>query len=142
MAPMPRIFAAVALVLAACALPTGQAVPACDESWDAVEPLIVTRSDEAPMSVPIDCMVEIDESRIRIGFSMPPGPSCHRLTALTIRESADAVAVSIAVAVVHDPLAGACAEEPSRAVTEVDLQAPVADRDLLDGGAQPVPSGS
>lgn len=142
MAPMPRMFVLLALVLAACASPTGEAVPACDESWDAVEPLIVTPTDEAAISVPIDCMVEIDESRIRIGFLMPPGPSCHRLSGLTLTESADAVEISIVVSVVNDPLAGACAEESTRAVTEVDLQAPVADRDLLDGGAQPVPSGS
>ncbi len=130
---MHRAVVAIALMLVACATPSGRQVPQCDASWTAVQPVIVVPAQAEATPVAIDCMAEIDESRIRVGFRMPAGPSCHRLGSLGIGESAGAVSVSVGVVVVNDPLAGACSDEPMRVVTEADLQAPVGDRALLDG---------
>ncbi len=120
--------------LAACAAPTGDAVPECDASWAEVQPSILVASDGDAEPMPIACMSPIDDRRIRIGFFLPAGPTCHALSALDIVESADAVSVRIGVEPLHDPLAGACPDEPMRAMTEADLQAPVGDRELLDSG--------
>lgn len=134
--PMRDVVAAllVAGALVGCGTVTGAAVPECEAAWQDLEPSIVTQSDEQPIPVAVDCISEIDDERIRIGFTSPPGPSCHRLSDLRIAESADAVAVSVTVVAVDDPLAGACPDEPTRMMTEADLQAPVGDRMLLDGG--------
>lgn len=124
--------ALIAFLLAACAMPSGTEVAACGDPWDAAEPVIVGAA-EGERTVPIECMVKIDERRIRIGFRMPAGPDCFRLAAVDLVESADAVSVTLEVARSDDPLAGACAETQPRVVTEVDLQSPVAGRALLDG---------
>jgi hypothetical protein len=50
-------------------------------------------------------------------------------------ESADAVSITLFSAVNDDPNAGACPEEPEMVVTELDLAAPVDDRQLLDGAS-------
>ena len=63
---------------------------------------------------------------------MPPGPDCYELASIELVESADAVAVTVFVSVIDD-IGGSCSPEPVRSVTEVDLQAPVGDRSLLDG---------
>ncbi|MGI8658919.1 MAG: hypothetical protein ACR2K4_09185 [Candidatus Limnocylindria bacterium] len=123
----------VGLVLAACAAPPGRAAPECDASWTVVQPVMVIPGQGEATPVEIDCMAEIDESRIRIGFRMPPGPGCHRLSGIHLTETAAAVAVRAVVEAFEDPLAGACPDEPIRVVTEVELQAPVGDRALLDG---------
>ncbi|MEO7267573.1 MAG: hypothetical protein ABIY36_06160 [Candidatus Limnocylindria bacterium] len=94
--------------------------------------MVVPAEGEA-VPIEIDCIAEIDESRIRIGFRMPPGPGCHRLGGIHLTETADAVSVSATVQAFEDPLAGACPPEPIQVVTEVELQAPVGDRVLLDG---------
>ncbi|MEO6579032.1 MAG: hypothetical protein ABIO99_09070 [Candidatus Limnocylindria bacterium] len=119
-------------MLAACAAP-GRAVPECDASWTAVEPVMVVPAEGEAVPIEIDCMAEIDESRIRIGFRMPPGPSCHRLGVIDLTETADSVSVLVTVEAFEDPLFGACPPEPIQVVTEVELQAPVGDRALLDG---------
>jgi hypothetical protein len=77
-------------------------------------------------------MRRVDEKRISIGFELPPGPDCYELAAVELVESADAVSVTLQVAPMTDA-GGACPTERARAVTEVDLQAPVGDRALLDG---------
>lgn len=126
----------LALCLAACGAVTGTPVPECDDSWAELDAVILVPDEEAEaIPVAIACMSEIDDERIRIGFEAPAGPSCHQLSLLEINESADAVAVSVAVVAVNDPLAGACPDEPVRMVTEADLQAPVGDRALLDAGS-------
>lgn len=94
--------------------------------------MVVPAESEA-IPVAIDCIAEIDDSRIRIGFRMPPGPACHRLGGIDLSETADAVSVLATIEAFEDPLAGACPDEPIRVVTEVELQAPVGDRALLDG---------
>jgi hypothetical protein len=123
---------ALAVVLAACATPSGAAVEECDTSWTGLEARIVTGGTGERQSVPIACMLAVDERRISIGFEMPPGPDCFELAGIDLDESADAVAVSLTVGVL-DKVGGTCPVEPVRVVTEVDLQAPVADRTLLDG---------
>ena len=43
------------------------------------------------------------------------------------------MSITLTLARNDDPLAGACPDEALRAATEIELQAPVADRALLDG---------
>jgi hypothetical protein len=117
--------------LAACTLPSGVAVDECNTSWRGLDARIVTTPRDDGQEIPIACMRRVDDRRISVGFEMPPGPDCYELSAIELVESADAVAVTLRVARTED--AGACPDEPLRAVTEVDLQAPVGDRSLLDG---------
>lgn len=123
----------VALLLAACAAPTGRGVEQCDGSWRDVESRIVIPGGEQPEAVAIECMRRIDERRVQIGFSMPAGPSCHRLSDIEVVEGADAVSITLIASRDDNPAAGACPEEPLPTTTEIDLQAPVDDRVLLDG---------
>ena len=132
---MRRVGALAAIALAACAMPSGAPAAPCDETWAAVEPVIVIGGDGERQTVPIECVVQIDERRIRIGFRMPAGPDCFSLAAVRLVESADAVEVRLEATRSDDPLAGACPEAAGRLVTEVDLQSPVDDRTLLDGSA-------
>jgi hypothetical protein len=127
--------AALALLLAACANPTGAERPGCGPDRRDAE-LVVTRAggtDARP--IPIDCMHQLSSRRLRVGFTMPAGPACHHFDHVEIVESADAVAITLYVAVNEDPNAGACADAPRVVVTEIDLAAPVDDRVLLDGSA-------
>ena len=78
-------------------------------------------------------MHQIDNSRVRVGFTLPAGPSCYLLRRVELLESADAVSITLFVAVDDDSAAGACADEPRRVVTEIDVAAPIGDRTLLDG---------
>ena len=122
------------VLLAGCAEPSGVPHPVCGDEWADLDPIITSADaggDENP--IPIECIAEIDTQRVRIGFSLPPGPDCHVLRRVELVESADAVAITLVGGVVDDPRAGACSDEPRRAVTEVDLQAPVDGRMLLDG---------
>jgi hypothetical protein len=123
----------LALLLSACARPGGAAVEFCGPDWQGVEPVIVTASDVQATAVPIECIRRIGEARVRIGFEMPPGPECHQLAAVEIDEAAESVSLTVMVARVDDPLAGACAPRGTRTTTEVDLQAPIAERQVLDG---------
>ncbi len=125
------------LVLAACAAPVGQPVEECDASWRDVESVIVTPVSSEGDAVALDCIRQVDEYRIRIGFQVPAGPSCYVLSAYRVAEGADAVSVTLHVSATDDPAAGACADEARRVATEIDLQAPVDGRILLDGSAAP-----
>lgn len=126
----------VVLALPACAAPIGEAVDVCDGSWREVESRIVIPGGESAEPVPIDCMRAIDERRVRIGFAMPPGPSCYRLSAIEVVEGADAVSITLLASADDNSAAGACPEEEMRTATEIDLQAAVDDRTLLDGAGQ------
>ena len=126
----------LAVLLAACATPTGEAVEVCDGTWREVESVIVTPVDEGAQHVPIECMRRIDERRVRIGFLMPPGPSCYRLSAIEVVEGADAVSITLFASPDDNPAAGACPEEEVRTATEIDLQAAVDERVLLDGAGR------
>jgi hypothetical protein len=127
----------LALLLAACATPAGRSVGDCDASWRDVESVVVRPGSGGTKTetVPIDCMRRVDQKRVRIGFSMPPGPACYTLSGVDVVEAADAVSIALWVTAIADPAAGACPEEATRTATEIDLEAPVADRSLLDGSA-------
>jgi hypothetical protein len=129
---MHRAAIAALLVLAACAMPTGVAVEECNTSWRGINALIATGKTADQQMIPIACMRPVDEKRISIGLEMPPGPDCYELASIELVESADAVAVTLFVSVIDD-IGGSCSSEPVRSTTEVDLQAPVGDRSLLDG---------
>lgn len=131
--PIRRVAALIVLVLAACAAPAGDEVEECDGSWREVESRIVVPGGEGAVPVPIVCMRAIDQRRVRIGFAMPPGPSCYRLSAIEVVEGADAVSITLLASPDDSPAAGACPKEEERTATEIDLQAAVDDRTLLDG---------
>ena len=95
--------------------------------------IVTPAGEDGAVPVPIDCMRRIDQRRVRIGFFLPPGPSCHRLSAIEVVEGADAVSITLFASSDDNPAAGACPEEETRTATEIDLQAPVADRVLFDG---------
>ena len=127
----PAALAAL-LLLAACSTPTGVEVEECNTSWRGLDPRIATGATGERQSVPIACMRRVDERRISIGFEMPPGPDCYELAAVQLVESGEAVSVTLVVSLMDD-VGGACPDEPTRTVTEVDVQSPVGDRTLLDG---------
>ena len=129
---MRRAALAALLLLTACAAPAGVAVEECNTSWRGIEARIVTTGTRDRETLPIACMIAIDERRISIGFELPPGPDCHELASIDLDESADAVAVTLTVGVLEG-VGASCPVEPARVVTEVDLQAPVGERTLLDG---------
>jgi hypothetical protein len=129
-----RRAALVALLLAACATPTGAPVEVeCDASWRFIESHVLAEIDAERTTVPIECIRRAGVRRLRIGFMMPPGPSCYGLTGIEVVESGEAVSITLVLARDDDPAAGACASEAVRAATEIELQAPVAERVLLDG---------
>ena len=128
-----RRAALAALLLAGCAAPTGAPVAECDASWRFIESHILVELDGEPRTVPIECIRQAGLRRIRIGFMMPAGPDCFGISAIDVVESGDAVSVTLVLARNDDPLAGACPPGELRAATEIELQAPVADRALLDG---------
>ncbi len=121
------------LVLTACAVASGAETPLCDATWRNRETRIVEPGGVDERAVAIDCMRSLERRRLRIGFTMPGGPDCHRVSRIDVVESADAVSVTVVVARSDDPTAGACADEPQRVRTEIDLQQAVGSRDLLDG---------
>ena len=129
---MHRATIAGLLLLAACAMPNGVAVEECNTSWRGIDTLIATGATADQRTIPISCIRTVDEKRISIGFEMPPGPECYELASIGLVESADAVSVTLNISGIDD-IGGSCAPEPVRFVTEVDLQAPVGDRTLLDG---------
>lgn len=140
---MRRIAVAFTLLLTACGSPSGVERRGCltDEIRDAE--VVVTRPggvDERP--IPIDCMHDISMRRVRIGFTLPGGPECYQLSRVEVEETADAVTITLIGAVNDDPAAGACPEEPRRAVTDVDVAAPIEQRILLDGSETAEPSGA
>lgn len=130
---MHRTVIAVLIVLTACAAPAGEERGGCGAAWLDVAAAVATPRGVDERSVPIDCIDQIANRRVRVGFTLPAGPSCHLLQRVELLESADAVSITLFAVVDDDPAAGACPEEPRRAVTEIDLAAPIGDRILLDG---------
>ena len=128
-----RRAALAALLLTACAAPAGAPVAECDASWRFIDSHILLELEGEPQTVPIECIRQAGLRRLRIGFMMPAGPDCFGVSAIDVVESGDAVSVTLTVAPSDDPLAGVCPPEELRAATEIELQAPVADRALLDG---------
>lgn len=125
------------VLLTACAAPAGGEPDECDAEWREVESVVLEPAREGESLTPVtaNCMRRIDDRRVRIGFVMPAGPTCFRLAAIEVVEGADAASIALFVAPDDDPAAGACPDDSPRTATEVDLQAPVGDRTLLDGNA-------
>ena len=128
-----RRAAIAALLLAACATPVGEDRSGCGPEWLDVEPVVTSPRGADEQPVPIDCMHQVANRRVRVGFTLPAGPSCHLLRRVELLESADAVSITLIGAIDDDAAAGACPDEPRAVVTEIDLAAPIGDRTLLDG---------
>ncbi len=121
------------LVLAGCASPSGAERNGCTAEWLETPSVVAQAGGSQEQALPIDCMQQLANRRLRLGFVLPAGPSCHVLSRVELVESADAVSITLFGAVNDDPNAGACPEEPQMVVTEIDLASPVDDRRLLDG---------
>jgi len=132
---MRRAAVAAIVLLSACAAPAGAERDGCGAEWLDVEAIAATErgSDERPL--PIECIRQIANRRLEVGFLLPAGPSCHLLRRVELVESPDVVAITLFGSVDDDPNAGACPEEPRQAVTEIDLAAPIDNRTLLDGSS-------
>jgi hypothetical protein len=133
-----RVIAAALLVgLVGCVQPPeGAQVPECegialDRPMTRVDPLDDSARQEP---VTIECWRESDRERVELWYALPPGPTCWRLTAVELRESADAVGLALTAGTADDATGGACAPEPASERTVVELQAPLADRVILDVG--------
>lgn len=120
-------------LLVACAPATGAEAELCDASWRTRDAQILQPGGVEERPVAIDCMRSIERRRLRIGFTMPGGPDCYRLSRIDVVETADAVSVSLFLSRDDDPTAGACADDARRVRTELDLQQAVGSRTLLDG---------
>ena len=124
----------VALVLlSACNAPAGEERTGCGAAWRQVDAVAATGTGVEEQPLPIDCIHQLANRRVRVGFTLPAGPTCHVLRRVELLESADAVSITLFVAVDDDPGTGVCAEEERQAVTEIDLAAPIGDRALMDG---------
>ncbi len=132
---MGRATLAVFLVLAGCAAPLGEERDGCGAQWLDASPVAATGVGVDEESLPIECIEQIQNRRLRLGFSLPAGPDCHVLKRVELVESADAVSITLIGAVNDDPNAGACPNKARRVLTEIDLAAPGGDRRLLDGAA-------
>lgn len=131
---MRRAAVVVALVLvSACNAPAGDERTGCGAAWRQVDAVVATGIgvDERPL--PIECIHQIANRRVRVGFVLPAGPTCHVLRRVELVESADAVSITLFGAVHDDPAAGACPDEERQVVTEIDLAAPIDERVLMDG---------
>jgi hypothetical protein len=127
------------LPLVACATAEGAPAGPCDASWRTREAQIVEPGGMDERMVAIECVRSIEQRRLRIGFTMPGGPDCWRLSRIDVVETADAVSMTLFVAREDDAAAGACADEPRLVRTEVDLQQPAGSRELLDGSRPVAP---
>jgi hypothetical protein len=132
---MGRGAPAVLLLLVACIAPTGAERHGCNAEWLDAPAVIAQPIGTGEQAIAIDCLDQIKNRRLRVGFFLPTGPDCHVLRRVELVESAEAVAITLIGGVDDSPTAGACPEEPRRVVTEVDLAAPLDDRALLDGSS-------
>lgn len=132
-----RLLAASALVpmLIACQSPRGSEIPTCRGLALARDAVAVQAGGIDPRPVGIDCWREVDRARIQLWFATPAGPSCHHLARVELVESADAISVVLVMVTDDAPNAGACPEGSQDLLTEVDLQAPVGERLVLDAGS-------
>ena len=121
------------VVVTACAAPSGEERRGCNADWHDASSVAATGMGGDAEPLEIACIDGVANRRIRVGFTLPAGPDCHVLQRVELLESADAVSITLIVAVDDDPNAGACPDEPRMVVTGVDLAAPIGDRLLLDG---------
>ena len=130
---MRRAAIATLLLVAGCASPTGVERTGCNADWLDVPPVVTEGGGVEERALPIDCIEQIANRRLRIGFRLPAGPDCYVLSRVELLESADAVSITLIGAVREEQNAGACPDEAPMVATEIDLAAPVDDRRLLDG---------
>ena len=124
---------AVAVVVLAGCRPSGEPVPECvgegEGRWVAIVRPGLPTEGERPLA--IECWREVGPERIELWFSVPAGSECWELSAVDLRESGDAIAVSLAAV----PAAVCQGDVGTEGLTQIELQAPVDDRAVLDGTA-------
>jgi hypothetical protein len=120
---------AVSPIVSACGL-SGAVVPGCEGGWTERSVVIARVGDagEEQMPIAVECWRNAGRERIEVWFTEPAGADCWQLSRLDMRESADAVSITLLAA----PRA-ACAAGDTARRTQVDLQAPIEDRSVLDG---------
>jgi hypothetical protein len=128
------VLVAACLALVGCGAPDGVALPQCEFRVPDAEMVVATPGGGEPRAIPIRCWRHVSRERIELRLTPPGGPTCYRLERVELAESADAVAVTAFVSADDDPAAGACAPEPPEIATQVEFQAPLGDRRVLDGG--------
>lgn len=126
------VLVALCALATACGAPAGAELPVCDPPSVDAQALAAEPGGADPQVIPIICWQQVGHERIRLRFEVPSALACPHLEELNLAESADAIAVSVAVA--RDPDGGACPAEPGLATTEVDLLSPVGTRRVLDAG--------
>jgi hypothetical protein len=122
--------AVLVAALAGCGL-GGAPVPECQGSG-AEERIVAIvsppRSTDEQRPLTIECWREIGSERIELWFSYPAGSDCWQLASAELRESAEAIAISLAAT-----QAPVCTVDPgAETLTQIELQAPVGDREVLD----------
>jgi hypothetical protein len=128
--PDPAKAAFLVAVIAGCGV-SGAPVAACAESDPGDRAVAIVRAttpgeEERPLA--IDCWRELDSERIELWFSYPDGSGCWQLSSLELRESADAISISLRASP-----APICTVDPgTESLTQIELQAPLGDRDVLD----------
>lgn len=132
---MRRAVLAALILLAACAAPSGDERRGCGAEWIDAESVVATARGINERAIAIECIEQIANRRLSIGFTLPGGPDCYLLRRVELVESADAISITLFAAVDDDPNVGACSDEPRAAVTELDLASPVDQRQRLDGSA-------
>jgi hypothetical protein len=132
----PADRAAVAVFVAAVALAgcevNGAPVPECEGSGAEDREVAIVRppastDEERPLA--IECWREVGRERIELWFSYPAGPDCWQLSSAELRESAQAISITLAAA----PAPICIDDAGSGTLTQIELQAPVGDREVLDG---------
>ena len=131
-----RMWAAMALlavspILAGCGV-TGTPVPECEGTVSEERKLeiaaIAPHDDERGLA--IECWRALGRERLELWFDYPAGSGCWDLASVTLRESADAISVTLAAT-----SARACADDAGAGHrTQIDIQAPIDDRRVLAGG--------
>jgi hypothetical protein len=118
-------------VLAGCGV-SGTPVPECGGSGSEDRAVAIVRppaatDEERPLA--IECWRKLRRERIELWFSYPPGPECWQLSSIQLRESAETISVTIRAA----PAPVCASDAGAEALTQIDLQAPVEHREVLDG---------
>jgi len=131
MVRMALLLAALAFALAGCVTPQGTPVPLCADDFEPVFQATPRAMTDRPESIPVECYRVTGNSRIEVGFIMPPGPQCFAVESVEVVESSDAVSLELRVGGIIDPL-GACPERELPWSVLVELNGSVEGRQVLD----------
>jgi hypothetical protein len=117
--------------LAACAV-NGAPVGECDSANGEARPAAIVRPptpNEVAEALTIECWSEVRRERLELWFTYPAESGCWELSKADVRESGDAIAITL-----WATPAPVCPSDAGReARTQIDLQGPIADRRVLDG---------